>query len=238
MQKFYKTTGLIYKTKNFKDNDKLVWILTGKKGKIGCIAKGIRKVKSRKAGHVDLLNYNKLSLYEGRNLDILKETTCINNFQELKTDFTYELFYIAELIDKIEMEESEAALLLRYLIEFLEAADKNTFNKLLISFEIKLMKLIGFEPNLKSYLDTEEQLSTEKKIYLNQTTPGYVSDGISSNLISPNVIKCQRFCINASANATIALKIEPEMEKILLQINKIWIQTVLDRRLKSLEYIN
>ena len=87
--KFYKTTGFIYKIQNYADADKLVWILTKNNGKVNSIAKGVKKVTSKRAGHIDILNYNQFSFHKGRNLDTLTETKIINSFNDLKKDRTF-----------------------------------------------------------------------------------------------------------------------------------------------------
>lgn len=41
------TRGVVIKTQDYKENDKLVWLFTEKLGKISLIAKGARKNKSK-----------------------------------------------------------------------------------------------------------------------------------------------------------------------------------------------
>jgi len=58
--KSYKTEGIIIKRKNFGEADRILTIFTKNKGKISIVAKGVRKINSRRAPHIELLQKQKL----------------------------------------------------------------------------------------------------------------------------------------------------------------------------------
>ncbi|MBD3362226.1 DNA repair protein RecO [Candidatus Dojkabacteria bacterium] len=233
----YKTEGLIYKIKNMHDSNKLVWILSKDKGKINSIAKGVKKISSKRAGHIDIFNHNKFTFYKGRNLDILTETSSIKSYENIKKKFVFETFYLAELIDSIIVEPSESNKILNYLLVIYDNATESNFIKLLAFFEIKLLQTLGFEPNLHTFLDTNSALKIEDEIYFSNTTPGFLSFGEKEFLVNPNTIKCQRFFLNNFIYETLKLDIEKKTLKQISRINKIWLQTVIDKKLKSLQFV-
>ena len=71
----YQTEGIILKRVDFKEADRIITFITPDKGKIGAIAKGVRKPKSKLAGGIELLTISDLGLIRGKgDLDQLIST--------------------------------------------------------------------------------------------------------------------------------------------------------------------
>lgn len=235
---FYRTNGIIYKIMEFQDYDKIVWILSPK-GKISAIAKGVRKISSRRAGHIEIFNHNKFSLNEGKSMDSLSEIVAISDYSALKKHFTFHIFFLTEIIDKITLEDYEAKIIYDLLIKTLDNANLENFKSLLVAFEIKLLKILGFEPNLRTFQDTENDFDINKNLYLNHLTPGYTEKNNNAEQISPTIIKCQRYYLTTeSIDATMSLKVDSNTIDEMLKINATWLQNVLDIKFKSLEFLN
>lgn len=120
----FKTEGIIIKRKNYSEADRILTVLTKFHGKIQVKAAGIRRIPSRRASHVELLNYSFLSLYRGRSYPILTEAQSIDSFSPIKDDFTKVglAFHLCELIDGLCPENQENTKVF-YLL-------KNTLHKL------------------------------------------------------------------------------------------------------------
>ncbi|MDU2157917.1 DNA repair protein RecO, partial [Clostridium sp.] len=104
----HKVNAVVIKTKEFKENDKLVWLYTNNLGKITAIAKGARKSKSKLLSLTLPLCYGEYVLFKGKSLFNLQEGKITNSFQGLLDNLdklTYSS-YICELID-ICVEEGE-----------------------------------------------------------------------------------------------------------------------------------
>lgn len=73
------------------------------------LAKGIRKINSRRSGSVELFNFSRLSLSKGRSFYILSEAKAINTFPKIRDDIRKigVAFYAAELADKFISENQE-----------------------------------------------------------------------------------------------------------------------------------
>ena len=69
----FSSEGIILKRVDFGEADRLITIFTKNRGKITSLAKGIRRIESRRSGNVELLNKAKLSFAESRSLPILTE---------------------------------------------------------------------------------------------------------------------------------------------------------------------
>lgn len=94
-----KLTGIIIKRSNFGDASKYLTVFSREQGKIRLVAKGIRKIRSRRAPHLELFNFTQIQTYK----DVIVEAKIINDFSKLKSDLkiTGYLFYLAEVLDKI-----------------------------------------------------------------------------------------------------------------------------------------
>lgn len=86
MQRSYKAEGIVIKRTNFGEADKLITIFSKYHGKIVAFAKGIRKINSRKAPHLELFTHCLVFISHGKNLDIITESQTITSFKILRKD--------------------------------------------------------------------------------------------------------------------------------------------------------
>lgn len=143
----FKTTGVVIKRRNVGEADRLLTIFTKHHGKITVKAKGVRKISSRRSGHIELLNLVNLSLYKGHSSPILTEATAIENYEDIKSDLkTVGLAYhICELIDSLCAENQENTKVYSLLLEILsKLEDIESQNKLILDFEKDLLTALGF----------------------------------------------------------------------------------------------
>jgi len=98
-----KIEGIILKRSNFGEADKIVTIFTREEGKIKVLAKGIRRLKSHRAPHLELFNLVELVVSDGKTFSTVTEAKTIANHSILKSDLkiTGFLFYLSEFLDKI-----------------------------------------------------------------------------------------------------------------------------------------
>ena len=61
----YRTRGIVLRRRDFDEADRLLTVLTRDRGKLTLLAKGARKISSRKAAHVDLFKQVELCRYTG-----------------------------------------------------------------------------------------------------------------------------------------------------------------------------
>ena len=76
----YSAEAIVLRRANFGEADQVVTLLTRFQGKIPAVAKGVRKMGSRKGGNLDLLNHIKAHLAEGKNMDLITEVDLISAF--------------------------------------------------------------------------------------------------------------------------------------------------------------
>src|ERR1700691_3575599 len=60
------TQGIVLKRVNYGEADRIVTFLTPERGKLSLMARGVRKVKSKLAGGIELFSVSDLTFIEGR----------------------------------------------------------------------------------------------------------------------------------------------------------------------------
>lgn len=159
----YKTEGVILKRLNYGEADRILTIYTKYRGKIRAIAKGVRKITSRKGGNVELFNHCVLFLAEGKNLDIVTEAQVVNSFSRLSDDLekTAAAFYLVELIDQLTPDGQINRQVFDLLVGALDKlrARRSELGAITQDFEVDLLRLLGFwseildRRNIKGYIE-------------------------------------------------------------------------------------
>lgn len=131
--------------------DRVISLFTREDGRVGAVAKGVRRGRSRLAPLLEPLGQVSLILYEGRNLDRITGATSIRSFRRLRENLVLLTVgsYAAELYDLALPEEApdlEAyALLVGFLDELGSFPDPEL---LLLSLEFRFLDSLGYRPEL------------------------------------------------------------------------------------------
>lgn len=154
------TSGVILKKRNFNEADRLLTIFTKDFGKITAIAKGVKRPKSKKAGHLELGNWCKIMVAKGKNLDLiaevqLKKAFGIENFTEEKAN---RIYHVLELIDSLLAPSQKNLQIYNLLVNYLNRISKGEdFNAISAIFKIKLLNYLGFF-SAKSLKDSKSKM--------------------------------------------------------------------------------
>src|SRR5512140_1231536 len=89
--------------------DRILVLYTRESGKIRAVAKGVRKLRSRKAGHLEPFTRVTLMLAHGRDMWIVTQAETVDAFQPLREDLllTGYAANVIELLDRFTYEEGE-----------------------------------------------------------------------------------------------------------------------------------
>lgn len=100
----YSVEGIVIKRANLGEADKLVTLFTKTRGKLTLVARGVRKLTSRRAGSLELFNHIKVAVASGRGeLDTLTEVQTLATFPAWRRSLgRITLAYqLAEAVDKL-----------------------------------------------------------------------------------------------------------------------------------------
>ena len=141
-----KSEGVILKRRNFSEADRILTIFTKTQGKVSVLAKGVRRITSRRAGNIELLNRVIVFLHQGKGMPILTEAKAVDTYPNLKNDLTLSTyaFHIIELLDKLLAENQENPILYGHMVEVLNRLSKKPRQILIRAFEAKILSNLGF----------------------------------------------------------------------------------------------
>jgi len=100
----YTLEGVVIKRNNSGEADKIITLFTRTHGKVALLAKGVRKISSRRSGHIEVFNIVKASAAVGRGgLDLLTEIETLQSHSQWKKQLgrvtlAYEL---CETVDRL-----------------------------------------------------------------------------------------------------------------------------------------
>ncbi len=115
----YQTEAIIIKKIKLGEADRILTLYTPPLGRIQAVAKGVRRPRSKLAGHLELITHSQVSLPRGRNLDTIIGSQTIDSFLPLKSDLwlTSCALYVTELINKFTADHIENYPLFQLLLE-------------------------------------------------------------------------------------------------------------------------
>lgn len=163
----FKTEGIVLKRRNFGEADRILTVFTLQRGKLSVLAKGVRRIISRRAGNVELLNRVSMFLHPGKNFLILTEAESLETYPKLKEDLTLSTyaFHILELVDKLTAENQENRVLYPELVGVLKRLSRHPRQILVRAFEAKILSDLGFvDFTSKKYASTLGVSAQTKKI--------------------------------------------------------------------------
>lgn len=146
------TKGLILTEQSIGESDKLVTVLTESDGIIRCFAKNAKNIKSTLCVGTQSLCYSRLSIFRGRDKYIIDQAEPLSVFYQLRLDIERLALaqYFCELLINIVPEGSEAKPYLRLALNslYFVANEKRPLPLIKAVFELRLLSLAGFMPNL------------------------------------------------------------------------------------------
>lgn len=156
----YKTEGIVIKRSNFSEADRILTIFTKKHGKIKVLAKGVRRITSRRGPNIELFNQVELFIHKGRTFDILTEVNVLNTFSQIrkKLDLVGLAFYVCEIVDGLCPEHQAHPRVYEMLVEVLNELDKGRVNK----FEKSLLEELGYIPKTQIFENFDTSQFIEK----------------------------------------------------------------------------
>ncbi len=157
-----KVQGVVLKSMDLNDNDKIITLYTDKLGKVKAVAHGAKKQSSKLMASTQPFCFGEFLLYKGKSLYTLKESSINESFQELLLDFDKIIYgsYFIELIDGISEDENKNVSLLALLLKtlyILKDTDTN-LDLLKLTFNFKAISLSGYMPNVKTCVRCKKDL--------------------------------------------------------------------------------
>jgi DNA repair protein RecO (recombination protein O) len=154
------TNGIILNRTNYGEADRIITLLTPDQGKVRLIAKGVRKVKSKLAGGIELFSVSNITYIRGRKeIGTLISARLIKHYGDIVKDLNRTMlgYELIKQLDKATEDELEAEYfaLLEQVFELLDKATETLSPPDYIEFvrmwfTMRLLRLGGHMPNLET----------------------------------------------------------------------------------------
>ncbi len=145
--------GLVIRTTDIKESDRLVTIFTEEAGVITALARGARSLKSRKMAATMQFCYGSFVLFKQNDKYRIKEAELIESFFDIRNSIEGLALagYIAEVLDDVAVAEADRELL-RLSLNSLYAIARGLYPlaKIKATFEVRAMSILGFMPDVLS----------------------------------------------------------------------------------------
>jgi DNA repair protein RecO (recombination protein O) len=243
-ERLYPTDGIILHRTDFGEADRLLTVFTPRLGRLRLLAKGARKLTSRKAGHIEPFTYVHLLVARGRNLDIVSQVETLEAFRPLREDLerASQAYYLAELISGFieEGDENPALfdLTLATLARLCEARDPALALRF---FELRSLGLAGYQPQLFFCVECRAQLEPMTNYFYPPAggvlCPRHGEAVQGAEPLALPTFKVLRYMQTQAWDQVAGLRIKPETQLDLEALLQRYIVYLLERRLKSVDFV-
>lgn len=147
----YKDEGVVIRTRNLGEADRIVTLFTRGRGKVEGVARGARRTRSRLLGSTQLLTLGRYLIFKGRSLDTISQAEIARSFSRLREELVLMGYasYLAELVDLAVEPGEPSEELFHSLVAALDQLEAGTGPDLVVRwFDLRLMALLGYRPEL------------------------------------------------------------------------------------------
>jgi DNA repair protein RecO (recombination protein O) len=159
----YKTEAVVLRSLRFAEADRILHLYTLDRGRVGAIAKGVRKTTSRFGGRLEPLSHVELLLHEGSGeLDTVTGASLVRAHRATREEpYRLEVGLIgAEAMLRLFTEPEANRRAFTALTRFLDALDETpahatrpALDPLALAFQLKLLWVSGYLPHLTSCVE-------------------------------------------------------------------------------------
>lgn len=167
-QRTLKVEAIVLRYINWGEADRLIWIFSKEYGKLRAVAKGVRKARSRKAGHLEPFTRVSLLLARGKEIPLVTQVETLDAYLPIREDLLRITcgLYLVELLDRFTYEEGANipiyTLLADSLTRLSQAVDQDLVARY---YEIRLLDYLGFRPQLFKCAQCGAEIKPENQYF-------------------------------------------------------------------------
>jgi DNA repair protein RecO (recombination protein O) len=238
---FNTTRGLILREVRYKESDKILTVLTEDDGKITARARRALSPKSKLAAATQVLTFSDITLFGHKGMWTINEAAVIEQFSGLRTSLESLALasYFAEALEAVSDEDYPDPAILQLGLNSLYALSKRLYppEHIKAAFELRLMCLSGYEPDISACSACGETRLTEAylhprggEIYCENCRPDAAVE------ISRAVLDAMGHIVAAEPKKLFSFTLDGGSLKKLGQICEAYMLFQLDRPFASLDY--
>ncbi|MDQ0254364.1 DNA repair protein RecO (recombination protein O) [Evansella vedderi] len=147
----HKVEGLVIRTNDYGETNKIITIFTRENGKVAVMARGAKRPKSRFASSAQLFMYGIFVYQRSTGVGTLNSADVVDSFREIRSDLKLTAYgaYIVELVDKLTEDNTRNPFLFELVYQTIvhlnEGIDPDIITRI---FETKMLEVAGVTPAL------------------------------------------------------------------------------------------
>jgi DNA repair protein RecO (recombination protein O) len=243
----YKTEGIVLRSMNLGEADRVLTVLTPRLGKLRVIAKGVRRTRSRIGGALEPFSDVQLVLAVGRTFDVVTSSSLENPHLGLRNDLhsTAAAWYVVELADRFcegAADSHEAFRLLAQALSGLDAPPTEVTREVVARwFELQLLDAMGFRPELGRCLDCGATIEPEGNAF-SPAGGGVICPQCSraargARPMSTDALKVLRHLQRSALVGVLRLRLTPIVHREVERLLHATVSAVLERELRSRDFL-
>jgi DNA repair protein RecO (recombination protein O) len=238
----FQVQAVVLRHQDWGEADRLVTLFSLEMGKLRALAKGVRKPRSRKAGHLEPFTHVRLLLARGRDLPIITQADTIQAHLETRDDLVRVTYaaYVVELLDRFTYEEGQQRGLFQLLVDTLQRLDTQSKLDLVIRYyEIRLLDQVGFRPQLFHCVQCESEIIAEDQYFSAQQGGalcprcGQTNIQASPRPVSMTALKYFRHLQRSAFSQVLPLNIPPGVLREMEILMQYYLTYLLERNLNT-----
>ena len=243
-ERVFRTEAVILRRQDLGEADRLIVAYSPERGKLRLVAKGVRRLTSRKAGHLEPFSRSSLLIARGRELDIISQAEAVETYPALRDDLNRvgQASYVVELIDRFTLDEAGSRPAFALLLETLgRLADWRPAEAVLRYYELRLLEIMGYRPEFFRCVQCATEIRPEAQSFA-PSLGGVLCPGCSrgqpmARPLSLEALKVlrhyQRSGFEAAAAPNVRSAVRQEVEGHL----EAYLNHLLERRLNSPRFL-
>jgi DNA repair protein RecO (recombination protein O) len=169
---------------DFSESDKIVTFFTRDFGKLRGIAKGAKRTKKGFGSTLELFSYINLIFFDKGNLGLARINSCysIESYMEICKDIQKVAYgsYFVELVNGLVGEKEKNDGIFNLLVDSLFLINYQKLDEEIARiFEIRLLSLLGYQPQLEECLICAHKLSSKEKFWFSPVKGGILCNRCS-----------------------------------------------------------
>lgn len=175
MVRSFNLEAVVLKRFNYQEADRFITVFSKEQGKINLLAKGVRKMASKKRSALEVANHVKLHCVKAKSFSLITQAEPLHSFSHAKSNLTRitQIYQILEIIDILTAEEVSHQDIYQHLVNLLYSLEQGGKNKQKILSTIKLViSDLGFglptdnsELALRSHLESIVEKNLRSKAF-------------------------------------------------------------------------
>ncbi len=241
---FLDTDALVLREVRYKEADRILTLYSASQGKITVRARGALRKNSKLTAATQQLTYTDFTLFSNKDRWSVNEAVVKEDFHGLREDITALALgsYIAECVEAVSVENEPEEGVLQLILNTLYAISHRLYpqRKIKAAFELRLMGLLGYEPNLECCSVCGAELPEAPVFFVSE---GMIRCRSCSGAgkgprfpLGEEALAAARYVLHAPAKRLYSFTVSDEALKALSAVAEAWLLQNTDRNFGTLEY--